>query len=147
MYTKRAWYKPCSKKKWLLVAQLARTSSTKRSSIIVSQQKEKRDGLYAPDTPRPLHLPPRLRCMVAGAALADLRAINAQKGGGGGGGGGRAPTALVIGLGGGALPMALRRMYPGVKVVAVELDPEIAGVAKKHFGLRESDGLKVRRWA
>lgn len=92
-----------------------------------------------------------LRCMVAGAAFADLR-------GGGGSGtsrqqqqqqkGGRdnarAPTALVIGLGGGALPMALRRMYPGVKVATVELDPEIAGVAKEHFGLKETpDGLKV----
>lgn len=89
--------------------------------------------------------------MVAGAALADLR------GGGGGGSGGRqqqhqkggrdnarAPTALVVGLGGGALPMALRRMYPGVKVATVELDPEIAGVAKEHFGLKETpDGLKV----
>ncbi|CAN0547202.1 unnamed protein product, partial [Ectocarpus sp. 8 AP-2014] len=54
------------------------------------------------------------------------------------------PTALVIGLGGGALPMALRRMYPTVKVATVELDPEMAGVAKDHFGLRESpDGLKV----
>lgn len=59
------------------------------------------------------------------------------------GGYGRGPTALVIGLGGGALPMALRRMYPAVKVLTVELDPEMAGVAKEHFGLRESDGLKV----
>lgn len=80
--------------------------------------------------------------MVAGAALADF-----DVGSGNRDGGGRAPTALVIGLGGGALPMALRRMYPGVNVVAVELDPEMAGVAKEHFGLKESNGLKVWRGA
>ncbi len=93
--------------------------------------------------------------MVAGAALADFRV--AGVGGGGSSGGGtvqqqqkngqgssRAPTALVIGLGGGALPMALRRMYPRVKVATVELDPEMAGVAKEYFGLKETDdGLKV----
>ncbi|CAM9411231.1 unnamed protein product [Ectocarpus sp. 12 AP-2014] len=92
------------------------------------------------------------RCMIAGAALADFRITTGTSGGGGGSGGqqkgnragARAPTALVIGLGGGALPMALRRMYPTVKVATVELDPEMAGVAKDHFGLRESpDGLKV----
>lgn len=92
--------------------------------------------------------------MIAGAALADFRILTGTSGGGGGGGsnrqqqdtraGARAPTALVIGLGGGALPMALRRMYSRVKVATVELDPEMAGVAKDHFGLRESpDGLKV----
>ena len=89
--------------------------------------------------------------MIAGAALADLRSASVQKAGGGGGfggsGGGRAPTALVIGLGGGALPMVLCRMYPGVKVVAVELDPEIVRVAKQYFGLRESNDLKVCRGA
>ncbi|CAB1115968.1 unnamed protein product [Ectocarpus sp. CCAP 1310/34] len=94
------------------------------------------------------------RCMIAGAAFADFRITTGTSGGGGGSGsdgqqkgnraGARAPTALVIGLGGGALPMALRRMYPTVKVATVELDPEMAGVAKDYFGLRESpDGLKV----
>lgn len=85
--------------------------------------------------------------MVAGAALADFRAGG---GGGGGGGGtrtndgcGRAPTALVIGLGGGALPNALRRIYSGVRVLAVELDSEVVDVAKEHFGLNESASLKV----
>lgn len=76
--------------------------------------------------------------------MADVRA-----GGGGGGsngtnnGGGRAPTALVIGLGGGALSMALRRIYPGVRVLTVELDSEVVGVAKEHFGVKESGTLKV----
>lgn len=77
--------------------------------------------------------------MVAGAALADLRMKTGQESGGDV----RAPTALVIGLGGGALPMVLRRMYPNLKVAAVELDPEMAGIAKEHFGLKESQHLKV----
>ncbi|CAM9929821.1 unnamed protein product, partial [Ectocarpus fasciculatus] len=87
------------------------------------------------------------RCMVAGAAMADFRITTGTSGGGQQKDtrtSARAPTALVIGLGGGALPMALRRMYPRVKVATVELDPDMAGVAKDHFGLRESpDGLKV----
>lgn len=93
--------------------------------------------------------------MVAGAALADFRVPGVGGGGsssgtvqqqmnGQGQDSSRAPTALVIGLGGGALPMALRRMYPRVKVATVELDPEMAGVAKEYFGLKETgDGLKV----
>ena len=79
------------------------------------------------------------RCMVAGASLADLRG-----GASAGAGDGRAPTSLVIGLGGGALPMALCRMFPGMKVLAVEIDPEVAVVAQEHFGLKESDSLKVQ---
>lgn len=75
--------------------------------------------------------------MVAGMTLADLRPTSD----------GRAPTALVIGLGGGALPMTLRRTYPGVRVLAIELDPGIVDVAKNHFGLEESDKLKVLLFA
>lgn len=83
--------------------------------------------------------------MVAGAALTDFRTAPSRSTSSGQNGAKpiRAPTALVIGLGGGALPMALQRMYPGLKVLAVELDPEIAAVAKDHFGLKESNSLKV----
>lgn len=85
---------------------------------------------------------PAFRCMVAGAALADLREGGSAKGDDTIEG--RAPTSLVLGLGGGALPMALRRMYPGMKILAVEIDPDVTEVAKEHFGLNESDSLKVR---
>ncbi|CAM9263609.1 unnamed protein product [Scytosiphon promiscuus] len=86
------------------------------------------------------------RCMVAGAALADFRVASSSSGQRQDSRADttRASTALVIGLGGGALPMALRSMYPRLRVATVELDPEMAGIAKEHFGLRESsDGLKV----
>ena len=47
---------------------------------------------------------------------------------------------LVVGLGGGTLPMFLRKYYPNATIDAVDIDPEVVNVAKKFFGFRE-DGL------
>ncbi len=44
---------------------------------------------------------------------------------------------LVIGLGGGTLPMFLRKHYPNATIDAVDIDPEVVDVAKKFFGFRE----------
>lgn len=41
---------------------------------------------------------------------------------------------LVVGLGGGVMPNAIRRLYPGVEIDSVELDPAVARVAGSHFG-------------
>lgn len=46
---------------------------------------------------------------------------------------------LVVGLGGGTLPMFLRKYYPNATIDAVDIDPEIVDVAKKFFGFREDD--------
>lgn len=58
-----------------------------------------------------------------------------------------APTAaLVIGLGGGVLPMFLRRHWPSsLRVDAVEIDPAVVKVAETSFGLvhDEDDKLTV----
>jgi spermidine synthase len=54
------------------------------------------------------------------------------------------PTAkrvLIIGLGGGILPMALRKMDPTMTIESVELDPSVIDVAKSHFGYREDPRL------
>jgi spermidine synthase len=54
------------------------------------------------------------------------------------------PTAkrvLVIGLGGGILPMALRKMDPTITIEVVELDPSVIDVAKSHFSFREDARL------
>ncbi len=47
---------------------------------------------------------------------------------------------LIVGLGGGTLPMFLRKHYPNATIDAVDIDPEVVDVAKKFFGFRE-DGL------
>lgn len=44
---------------------------------------------------------------------------------------------LVVGLGGGTLPMFLRKYYPNATIDAVDIDPEVVAVAKKFFGFRE----------
>ncbi len=46
---------------------------------------------------------------------------------------------LVVGLGGGTLPMFLRKYYPDAAIDAVDIDPEVVDVAKKFFGFREDE--------
>ena len=48
---------------------------------------------------------------------------------------------LIVGLGGGTLPMFLRQHLPRTRIDAVELDPEVVAVAKSHFGFREDESL------
>ena len=50
---------------------------------------------------------------------------------------------LVVGLGGGTLPMALASIYPAAQLDAVEIDPAVVKVAQRHFGFAESERLKV----
>lgn len=50
---------------------------------------------------------------------------------------------LVVGLGGGTLPAFLRRHYPDATIDAVDIDPEVVFVAKKFFGFREDDRMRV----
>lgn len=47
-----------------------------------------------------------------------------------------AKRVLVIGLGGGILPMALRKLDPAMRIDTVELDPAVVQVAQSHFGYR-----------
>ena len=50
---------------------------------------------------------------------------------------------LVVGLGGGTLPMALTAIYPEAQLDAVEIDPAVVDVAKRHFGFADSERLRV----
>jgi spermidine synthase len=50
---------------------------------------------------------------------------------------------LVVGLGGGTLPRFLHAHYPLALIDAVDIDPEVARVAKDYFGFREDDRLRV----
>src|SRR5580658_440118 len=46
---------------------------------------------------------------------------------------------LVLGLGGGAVPLYLARSLPDATVDSVEVDPGVIEAAKKYFGLRETE--------
>ncbi len=50
---------------------------------------------------------------------------------------------LFIGLGGGTLSMAIHHYFPEVQIDNVELDPDVVEVAKKYFGFKEDDRMKV----
>jgi len=49
---------------------------------------------------------------------------------------------LVLGLGGGVIPRALRSLDGGIEIDAVELDPAVVRVAQSHFGHREDARLR-----
>ncbi len=50
---------------------------------------------------------------------------------------------LVVGLGGGTLPMFLRNYYPNATIDAVDIDPDVVDVAKKFFGFREDEQMSA----
>lgn len=50
---------------------------------------------------------------------------------------------LIIGLGGGSLVKQFARFYPGVEVDAVEVDPVVAQVAERFFGVRTSRNVRI----
>jgi len=54
-----------------------------------------------------------------------------------------AQDALMIGGGGGVVPMIFRRAYPGLSVDVVEIDPVVVDVAREWFGLKEDERLRT----
>jgi len=50
---------------------------------------------------------------------------------------------LVIGLGGGTLPLTLERILPKADIDAVEVDPAVVRVAQRYFGFRADARLHV----
>jgi spermidine synthase len=52
-------------------------------------------------------------------------------------------TALVLGLGGGAIPRLLQRGNPGLTVDIVEIDPQMVEVAREYFAFRPANDLRV----
>jgi spermidine synthase len=51
--------------------------------------------------------------------------------------------ALVLGLGGGSFPMLLCRCLPRMVVDVVEVNPVVVDVARRFFGVRESERLRI----
>jgi len=52
-------------------------------------------------------------------------------------------SVLVIGLGGGTIPIAFHELFPTAHIDAVEIDPAVVEVAKKYFGLNTSAQFTV----
>jgi spermidine synthase len=52
-------------------------------------------------------------------------------------------TILIVGLGGGSIPTALRELLPNARIDVVEIDPAVTRVARKYFGFKDDPKLKV----
>ena len=50
---------------------------------------------------------------------------------------------LVVGLGGGALPVYLHRHFAGASIEVVEIDPAVVAVAREYFGYREDARMQT----
>lgn len=50
---------------------------------------------------------------------------------------------LVVGLGGGTLPIALSELYPESRIDVVEIDPAVKTVAETYFGFAETEKMRV----
>ena len=52
-------------------------------------------------------------------------------------------SILVVGLGGGTLPMAFTSLFPDVYIDAIEIDPAVVDIAHEFFGFEDSERLVV----
>jgi len=50
---------------------------------------------------------------------------------------------LIVGLGGGTLPMAMRRLLPDATIDVVEIDAAVTKAARSFFNFKEDDKMKV----
>jgi len=85
-----------------------------------------RQSVVKPGDPDHLELP------YARAALAGLALCEEPR------------RMLVVGLGGGSLPMFLRAHYPAATIDVAEIDPDVVDVAKRFFGFREDERMHAR---
>ena len=52
-------------------------------------------------------------------------------------------NVLIVGGGGGVVPMIFRNSYPRLSIDVVEIDPVVVGMAKRWFGLRLDERLRM----
>jgi len=84
-----------------------------------------RQSVVKPGDPDHLELP-YARVALAGLALCE-----------------EPRRVLVVGLGGGSLPMFLRKHYPAAEIDVAEIDPGVVDVAKQFFGFREDERTRA----
>jgi spermidine synthase len=56
---------------------------------------------------------------------------------------GKSRRMLVLGLGGGSLPMFLHKNYPEAIIDVAEIDPDVVAIAKRFFDVREDARLRI----
>lgn len=84
-----------------------------------------RQSVVKPGDPDHIELPYARAAMTALALSEDPRRV------------------LVVGLGGGTIPMFLRKHYPLAAIDVVDIDPEVVRLAKKFFGFREDARMRA----
>lgn len=52
-------------------------------------------------------------------------------------------SLLIVGLGGGTLPTALREILPDAQIDAIEIDPAVTRMARRYFGFQDDPKMKV----
>jgi spermidine synthase len=52
-------------------------------------------------------------------------------------------SILIVGLGGGTLPRALRQLLPNARIDVVEIDPAVVRVANRYFDFAETDKTHI----
>ena len=52
-------------------------------------------------------------------------------------------NVLIVGLGGGTIPLTLAELFPNTNIDIVEIDEAVLRVARRYFGFRESRRMKV----
>jgi spermidine synthase len=55
----------------------------------------------------------------------------------------RPREVLIVGLGGGTLPMALKDLLPATAILSVEIDPAVVRAAKRFFDYQESERVRT----
>lgn len=50
---------------------------------------------------------------------------------------------LIVGLGGGSIPVTLTELFPNAEITIVEIDPAVLKVAKRYFNFEETNNMKV----
>ncbi|MDG1207194.1 MAG: fused MFS/spermidine synthase [Pseudomonadales bacterium] len=52
-------------------------------------------------------------------------------------------SILIVGLGGGSIPVTLTAMFPAAEITIVEIDPAVLRVAERFFDFKETQNMKV----
>ncbi len=73
--------------------------------------------------------PLELQLAYTRAAMASLALVDPPK------------RIAIVGLGGGAMPMFLRKLYPEAAIEVVDIDPKVIEVARRYFDFREDARL------